>query len=88
MFEKQSGHFASPKEFLSELVKMVMVVPFSDKVLPAPDTTATEPEVEMIEDKAEEEKNNSEQTAAVGSFSLFGRGFQISDSNAYYKMIS
>jgi len=36
MFTSYSEHHPAKKDLLAELLKMVMVVPFSDKVVPAP----------------------------------------------------
>ena len=52
MFSKFSDHYPTAKELLSELVKMVMVVPFSDKVVAAQPEDTAEPDVMVIEEEA------------------------------------
>ncbi len=56
-FEKLSNSHPTAKELLSELVKMVMVVPFSDKVAPAPPPEIQE--VEVIEEEPAEKISES-----------------------------
>jgi hypothetical protein len=61
IFEKQSVHYPSTKDLISEIVKMVMVVPFSDKVMPVPQPDTSQPDVEVIE----EPSNKKDDKAAV-----------------------
>jgi hypothetical protein len=73
VFEKQSVHYATAKELVAEMVKMVMVVPFSDKVMPVPppqpESGGGNADVEVIAEPGHNKEDNAK--AVVSSFFTF-----------------